>query len=293
MQIRQTVQKKYKLALLGNPISHSISPQIHKMFADMCRVDIDYIKIDTDIPGLKDTVEYLKSENFSGFNCTMPLKEEIVKYINEKSNKTNFLNVCNTVKIKNNILYGHTTDGEGMISGIKRAGTKIKNKNVLMFGAGGAAKSILYSLVENGAKKIIVLNRSKKNLESVKRLFIHHKNVVLCDFLNSENLEKYVNHNGIGIVINASRLGMNGSEESFAFDPEYGFLNMLEKEAVIADAVYDPIKTKLLAASQKAGYKTAGGLCMLVCQGALSFKFWTNKTVPEECIEKILKIYEK
>jgi len=74
------MQKKYKFALLGTPIAHSLSPEIHRIFAEGCGIDIDYIKIETDKAQLKDAVERLKREGFSGFNCTMPLKEEIIKF---------------------------------------------------------------------------------------------------------------------------------------------------------------------------------------------------------------------
>ena len=277
--------KKYKFALLGTPIGHSLSPDIHKIFAEGCGLDIDYIKIDTDKTQLKDTVEKLKSGGFSGFNCTMPLKEEIIKYIGGKSEQCGFLKVCNTVKINNNILTGYTTDGDGMIAGIKYNGVEIAGKNILIFGAGGTTKSVVLSLIINKAKNIIILNRSKQNLDIIQDLFINYKNIVF-DLLNLTNIEKYIKEFDVDILINTSRLGMKGFEESPAFDPEYNFLSLLKQNAAAVDSVYNPLDTKLLNAARGRGLKTIDGFWMLVYQGVLAFEIWTEKKVPQGFIEK-------
>jgi len=279
----------YKFAVLGTPIEHSLSPEIHNIFAEGCGLDIKYIKIDTDKFQLKDTVERLKSEDFLGFNCTMPLKEEIMKYISAKSKQCEFLNVCNTVKINkingNNILSGDTTDGGGMVEGIKYNGVEVAGKNILIFGAGGTAKSVALSLLENKAENIIVLNRSKENLDITRELFAGYKNIIF-DLLNLEKTEKYIKEFDTDILINTSRLGMKGFEESPSFDPEYKFLGLMKKSSAVVDSVYNPLKTKLLAAAENLGLKTVDGFWMLVYQGVLAFEIWTEKKVPGEYIEK-------
>jgi len=287
------MRKKYKFALLGTPIEHSLSPDIHKIFAEGCGLDIDYIKIETDKSELKNTVEKLISENFSGFNCTMPLKEEIIKYINIKSEQSEFLNVCNTIKINNNnILSGFTTDGDGMVSGIKYNGVDIKNKNILIFGAGGTTKSVVLSLILNQAKNIIILNRSKPNLDIIQKLFINYKNIFF-DLLNLENIKKYIKEYDIDILINTSQLGMKGFEESPLFDSEYDFLNLLKKDAAVVDSVYNPLHTKLLISAKNKKLKIIDGFWMLVYQGALAFEIWTNAKIPEEYIKKSHNIIKR
>ena len=283
--------EKYKFALLGTPIEHSLSPDIHKIFAEGCELDIDYIKIDTDKSQLKDTVEQLKSEGFSGFNCTMPLKEEIIKYIDEKSEQCEFLNVCNTVKISDNILSGHTTDGSGMVAGMRYNGAEVTDKNILVFGAGGTTKSVVLSLILNKAKKIIILNRSKKNLDIIKNLFAgdgaHDVPCVkIFDLFNKDNAEEYIKNYDIDILINTSSLGMKRFEESPAFDPDYHFLGLLKKEAAVVDSVYNPLMTKMLNEAQGRGLKIIDGFWMLVYQGAIAFEIWTGEKIPDEYIEK-------
>ena len=283
--------EKYKFALLGTPIEHSLSPEIHKIFAEGCGLEIDYTKIDTDKPQLKNTVGRLKSEGFSGFNCTMPLKEEVIKYTDEKSGQCEFLRVCNTVKIKNNILSAHTTDGDGMVAGIKYNGIKIAGKNILLLGAGGTAKSILLSLTESGANRLIVLNRSKENLENMRGLF--DGPTVLFDLFNLKNTEEYIKKFDIDILINASSLGMKGFDESPVFDCEYNFLRLMKHDAAVVDSVYNPLNTKLLTSARNSGLKTVDGFWMLVYQGVLAFEIWTGKKVPGEYIEKAHKIIKR
>jgi len=288
-RLKKSYGKKYKFALLGTPVEHSLSPEIHKIFAEGCGLDknFEYIKIDTDKSQLKNKIDYLKQESFSGFNCTMPLKEEIIKYIDYKSPQVLFLNSCNTVKIdKKNILCGYTTDGAGMIEGIKYNGVEIKNKNILVLGAGGTAKSVVLSLITEQAKNIIVLNRSKENLDIIKNLFVKYKNNIKFDLLNLINTEKYIKEFDIDILINASRLGMKGFEESPEFDCEYKFLSLMKNSVVIVDSVYNPLKTKLVTAAENSGFKIVDGFWMLVYQGAFAFEYWTGKKVPEEYIKK-------
>ena len=300
-QIEMGKYSKYKLALLGTPIEHSLSPDIHRIFAEGCGLDIEYIKIDTDKPRLKDTVERLKSEDFSGFNCTMPLKEEIMKYIDWKSGQSEFLGVANTVKInkinnaqnKNNkfMLNGYTTDGDGMAAGIRYNGIDVTGKNILVFGAGGTTKSVVLALIINKAKNIIILNRSKANLDIIENLFVDYIDLsnIAVDLLNLENIEKYIKKFDIDILINTSRLGMTGikdSEESPGFDPEYNFLRLMKQDSAVVDSVYNPLKTKLLNAAENNNLTTVDGFWMLVYQGMLAFEIWTGRKVPEEYIEK-------
>jgi len=276
---------KYKFALLGTPIEHSLSPDIHKIFAEGCGLEIDYIKIDTDQLKLKQTVEKLKAGRFSGFNCTMPLKEEIIKYIDKKSEQCEFLKVCNTVKIEDYILSGYTTDGDGMAAGIRYNGIEIINKNILLFGAGGTTKSVVLSLIKNRAKNIIILNRSKPNLDIIRNLFNGYENICF-DLLNLENIIKYIKEFDIDILINTSQLGMKGFEESPAFDPDCHFLGWLKQNAAVVDSVYNPLKTKMLNEAQGRGFKIIDGFWMLVYQGAIAFEIWTGAKIPEEYIEK-------
>jgi shikimate dehydrogenase len=221
----------------------------------------------------------------------MPLKEEIVKYIDVQSEASKFLRVCNTVKINkinqinNGKLTAFTTDGDGMIAGIKYNGVDVTGKNILIIGAGGSAKAVVLSLIKNNAGSIAVLNRSAKNLENMRELFeFENYRHINFDLLTLENIEKAIKEQDI--LINMSRLGMSGFEESPDFDREYKFLKLMKPGAAVADAVYEPIKTKLLIAAGQNNLKIIDGFWMLVYQGALAFEIWTGLKVSEASIEK-------
>ena len=278
--------KKYRFALLGSPIAHSLSPKIHEIFAEGCGINIEYTKIETDIATLKETVEYLKASGYSGFNCTMPLKEEMVKYVDKKSRQCEFLGVCNTVKIeKGGAFFAHTTDGGGMLGALAHNGLEAAGKSVLVLGAGGTAKSIILSLAEAGARAVCVLNRPGENLKACMSLFLAHENVHFGAF-EPEGIKKAMEEHKPDILINATRLGMSGFEQAPAFDLGYDFLDLLKGEATVADAVYEPLETALLSAAKRRGLKALDGFWMLVYQGALAFELWTDKKIPEEYIEK-------
>ena len=285
-------QKKYRFALLGTPIAHSLSPEIHRIFAQGCGIehDIEYVKIETDKTELQDTVNRLQRKGFMGFNCTMPLKEEIIKYINVQDEQSQFLNVCNTVKIDSGKLHAFTTDGDGMVAGLRYNGIEISDKNIMIFGAGGSAKSVILSLIRNNARNITVLNRSENNLAQVRELFKDYSNISF-DLLTLENIERDIKTQDV--LINMSRLGMSGFEESPDFDTEYNFLSLMKPNAAVADAVYEPLHTKLLTAAAVNNLKTIDGFWMLVYQGVLAFEIWTRLKVPAESIEAAHRVIKR
>ena len=284
--------KKYRFALLGTPIAHSLSPEIHRIFAQGCGIDHDmeYVKIETGKAELQNAVSRLKCEEFMGFNCTMPLKEEIIKYINVQDEQSQFLGVCNTVKIDSGKLSAFTTDGDGMVAGLRYNGVEVSDKNIMIFGAGGSAKSVILSLIRNNARSITVLNRSENNLAQVRELFKTYTNVSF-GLLILENIERDIKTQDV--LINMSRLGMSGFEESPDFDTEYNFLSLMKPNSAVADAVYEPLHTKLLTVAAANNLKTIDGFWMLVYQGVLAFEIWTGLQVPAESIEAAHRVIKR
>jgi len=222
----------------------------------------------------------------------MPLKEEIIKYIDVQDEQSLFLNVCNTVKInpENDKLTAFTTDGDGMVAGLRYNGVEVSERDVLIIGAGGSAKSVILSLIRNNARSITVLNRSESNLSQTRELFKAYPHVSF-GLLTLENIERVIKMQDI--LINMSRLGMSGFEESPDFDAEYNFLTLMKPSAAVADAVYEPLRTKLLNTAAANNLKTIDGFWMLVYQGVLAFEIWTGLTVPIESIEAAHRVIKR
>ena len=271
-----------KFAVLGTPIAHSRSPKLQMGFAKAAGIAyFSYERIETDRGALESTVKRLVSEGYAGFNCTMPLKTDMSALADSLTHEAKLLRSVNTVAVRDGKLDCATTDGGGIILTAKRAlGESVSGKNVLLLGAGGAARSAALSLSLAGAK-LTILNRTVSAADELCGMI----GGGLPAALNVENLDEY--SRGADLLVNCTSLGMRGKPE---FD-DSGFLGNLSDGGVVIDAVYDPLETKLLAAAKARGLSAMSGLWMLVYQGALAFEWWTG-ILPDEdaCYEAFCDI---
>lgn len=275
-----------KLAVLGSPIAHSRSPELQRAFAGGDR-DFSYVKIETTRDELSGTVKRLVADGFDGFNCTMPLKTDMASLVDEITLEAVMLRSVNTVTIKEGRLFGDTTDGRGILLTVRRAlgggalrGTPenaVRGKKTLLLGAGGAARSVALALSLAGAE-LTILNRTESAAEELKRMLVSAgasgENVSVGGLTEAE-LDRAAD--GTEILVNCTSLGMSGKPGFQSLS----FLDGMVGNALVIDAVYEPLKTELLAGAEARGLRTAGGLWMLVYQGALAFKNWTG-TLPDE-----------
>jgi shikimate dehydrogenase len=178
-----------------------------------------------------------------------------------------------------------------MVQGIRYNGFDVENKNILMLGTGDTSKAVLLALIKNKAKKIIILNRSKSNLDAAKNMFsIFSEECILeFDLLNIANLIKNIEENDIDILINTTRLGMKGFDEHL----DLSFTDRMKKEAIVVEAVYNPLYTQLLTKARDRGLAIVDGFWMLVYQGVLAFEIWTALKVPDEYINKAHSIIKR
>lgn len=236
---------KYLTGLIGSPVSHSLSPSIHKkMFAQNNMKEHDYVVIDSSIRGLKDTIDTL-DDRFIGFNVTMPDKIKIIDFLDEVSDEVKYIGAVNTVKIIDGKMIGFNTDGKGFFCALKNRNIDVGDKEVLIYGAGGAAKAISFELSNNGAH-VNMLHRP-----SVDEIF---KYLMKCD-----------------IFINASPVGMDG--KSCPIDN----LSFVKKDLFVADLIYFPQETPLLKFAKDANLNCMNGYDMLFEQAKLSFEIWHNE----------------
>ncbi len=233
---------KVLTGLIGSPVSHSLSPSIHKEgFRKNGMEGYDYILMDSAETSLDIILSHM-DERFIGFNVTMPDKLEIMKYLDKLSEEAEAIGAVNTVKIQNGKLTGYNTDGKGFVEALKKHGVTIKEKKILIFGAGGAAKAVAYELEREGAKVEILHRPEKEEL---------HSKLIECD-----------------IFINASPVGMDGISAPIEH------LNNVKKDLFIADLIYKPETTKLLEMAEKKGLRFMNGMAMLYEQANLSFHIW-------------------
>jgi shikimate dehydrogenase len=277
----------YKIAILGYPIKHSLSPKIHNYWLKEMKINGKYTAIKTPIKNLEKTIKNLSNKGYKGLNLTIPLKEEALKYINSKNKIVDIIGAANVLIFSKK---GHVKGKNTDVYGFKKSILKlVKNKRkeiATVIGSGGAARAIVYVLIQMNYKTIIIYNRTKKNAEIIKKDLLKKHSSKLQTKINCENLKKIKNNiKKTNLLINTTPMGMKN----------FPNLNIdikdLRRDAAVFDLIYNPLETKLIKESNKRGIKNTNGLDMLIYQAQKSFFYWLNKT--PKITEKLKKILEK
>lgn len=273
--------------LIGHPISKSLSPIIHNNFFQLNNLNSIYLAFDIDEREIKNTVHAFKAMNVQGFNVTIPYKIKIMDYLDEVSNEARLMGAVNTVKNENGKLIGYNTDGLGFLKSLEDKNIDIKNKNVLVLGAGGAANAICTALALAGVNTIYINNRDiDKGKKLAKKTKMQFSNIdINYGDLSLKNIIK----EKIYMVINCTSVGMYPN-----IDQTPILLNGFSKDLIVYDIIYKPKKTKLLKFAEDKGYTTIGGLSMLINQGLCSQEIWLDKEMKNifENYDKIKRILE-
>ena len=281
---------KKKLAVLGDPIDHSWSPYIHNSFAEQFKIEINYEKIRVEIENLFATLKQLSSLNYCGVNITLPLKEEAynlaIKYNWKIGVRAREAKAVNTILFRDEIFFVDNTDGKGLFTSLKPLLAREKKKvNVLICGAGGAARGILPMFSNSEFEKVVVVNRGKPKLEILNKIFKSELYVfsTIDEFNDSRGKINYK----FDLIINATSSGVDGNSVGIS-------LKVFEKCPLVVDIFYGPKPTKFMTEAKFNGaIKVIDGLGMLVEQAAESFSLWTGlkpetKLVLENLRNKII-----
>lgn len=271
--------------LLGSPVAHSISPQMHNESFRTLGLDYVYLAFDVSLEQLKSTVESLKIMNARGFNLTMPHKNLVCDYVDHLSPAAKLSHSVNTVVNDNGILTGHTTDGIGYMRAVEDAGHSILGKKMTLLGAGGASSSVLVQAALDGVKEIDVFNRRGNNydkaLELIDRLNAETNcKISLYDLADERQLTESISNSAI--LTNGTSVGMNPKPDGCLIHN----LDVFREDLIVSDLIYNPRETKLMRLAKEHGAKTFNGLYMLLYQGAAAFELWTGEKMPVEHIKK-------
>lgn len=264
--------KKY-VYLIGDPIEHSISPQMHNAAYKELSLNYEYKLLKTTLAELPKTIEKLKNPSTAGFNVTIPHKENVIKYLDYVDNSAQIIGAVNSVKNDNGILKGFNTDAIGFIESLTRdANFDPKNKKILLIGAGGAAKAVAVALCKEMCQEISIYdidtNKAKILVQSLSEKFSDIK-ISLIDSKHKIN-QVLINSD---CIINATPIGMHPKDDSSPIDDDAPF----REGQVVYDLVYNPPITKLMKIASQKGTKTFSGLGMLVRQGAAAFELFTEQ----------------
>ncbi len=261
--------------VIGNPIQHTLSPTIQNAAFNHLNLDFIFTAFKVKATELEIAIQGMRSLNIYGLNVTMPHKNSVINYLDEKDPLVRSLNSVNTIVNKKGRLFGFSTDGIGAIKALQENGVDLSSSKVLLLGAGGAGRAIAFSILDK-VEDLVVLNRDPakiKNLEFDLKLKFN-KNIHY-GLLSENSLKK--NLRSSDVLINATNIGMKPNSNLSIINPK-----LLTSDLTVMDIVYTPIETKLLADAKKVGAKTIDGVEMLIYQGAASFELWTDKKAPIE-----------
>ena len=245
------------------------------------KMDMRYINVEVGPVNLAKAIEGAVAMGWLGFNCSIPNKIEVIKYIDRLEKSAEIIGAVNCVVIRDQKLIGENTDGKGFIKSIESI-VNLFGKNVVVFGAGGAARAICVELAFSGVKMINVVNRSVKRGTDLVAL-INKKTKAMSEF--KEWGDQFIIDPKTDLVINATSIGLFPDVES---DLPIDY-NSLNKAMIVADVIPNPPKTKFLKNCESIGCRTVDGLGMLVNQGVAGIELWTGFKVDESIMRSRLE----
>lgn len=264
-------------AVIGDPISQSMSPNMHDEWFENNKLNATYIPVHVKEENLADAVANLKSLGCSGWNVTVPHKSAIIQHLDEIDTFAKQMNAVNTVEVlPNGSLRGSNTDGQGFVRSLEELyGKQCKGKQVLIIGAGGAARGISFALHKAGYGPITFTNRT---VEKAGQLCTEIPEATALSLAEAEEALS-----SFRLIIQTTSVGMNFATKGLPINPEH-----IAEGAVVADIIYNPLKTEFLNEAEKRGALLLNGTGMFVHQGALAFEKWTGiRPNTEEMINKI------
>ena len=271
--------KKKKFAIIGNPISHSLSPIMHNYWFNKYNIDAEYIPLNIKEKEIKDVINQIKNKEIEGANVTLPFKKFVIPFLAKIINDANETHSVNTIMLdENDNLIGENTDVFGFQAAYLKSipNQEKKNKRVLILGAGGVAPSIILALLKSNILNISITNRTDEKSLFLKNKFNEINIIKWSDF--SKELGKF------DIIINATSLGLKSTD-----DFKNDFSNF-KKGTTYIDTIYNPPQTKMIKYFRSNKVKSLNGLNMFIYQGQKSFYLW-NKINPE-VDDELLKLLE-
>jgi len=260
------------IALIGNPVSHSLSPIMQNAALQYLGLDLIYIAVPCKDEDLELVLNSLKKINCKGVNITIPHIEKVFNLCSEISPIASKLKAINTLKLNSEKEWsGTNTDVEGFIYPLKTL--DLKNKQSIVLGSGGAARSVIQGLIDLNLSRISVVSRNKSSLDKLIKNF--ENQIELQGFHNNEQAHNLIEE--ADLVVNTTPVGMKTTKQEINVLP-YGeyFWRSLNSKTIVYDLIYNPAPTHLLKFSANKGCMTIDGLQMLVAQGLKSLSLWTN-----------------
>ena len=245
--------KKY--LVIGNPIAHSLSPKLHNNWLRQNNINAKYEKNKLDTQEIESLIENIRQKKIAGCNVTVPYKKTVIPYLDKLSLEAEQTQSVNTIAFDGNNLVGYNTDIFGFTKAIENLDFSIKDKNILILGAGGVVPSIIFALKKLSVSHITISNRTKKKAEDLKVLF---KNLKVVEWGSLPDFD---------VIINATSIGLNDEIINLDFSKS-------GKNKLFYDVIYNPAETNFLKKGKELGNKIENGKTMFIYQASEAFRLW-------------------
>ncbi|MEM9399846.1 MAG: shikimate dehydrogenase [Verrucomicrobiota bacterium] len=285
--------EKNLYGVIGYPIEHSLSPDMHNAAFEKLGLEAKYVRIELKPEELKEGLKAMKAIGFKGWNATLPHKVELLDLIDESSENAQIMRAVNTVvhEEHEDKLIGFNTDGEGWVRAIREEFfVDIKDLRIMILGAGGAGQSLATQAALECCERLVLVNRTEEKARRFVSLIDHYfdddrvsasqERIKVLPFDESAIAEEL---NTIDLIVNCTSKGLK------SYDGAVLPGRIIQPHHFVYDTIYKPAQTHFLQEAAEAHAKTANGLSMLLHQGILSFEIWTGKTAPVSEMRATLK----
>ncbi len=245
--------KKY--LVIGNPISHSLSPKLQNYWLKQHNINAIYDKLKLEEKEIEGIIQDIRKQKIAGCNVTVPFKKKVIPFLDKLSIQAEQTQSVNTIIFEKGNLIGHNTDIVGFDKAIKSLNFNMKGKKILILGAGGVVPSIVFALKKMDVSEITISNRTKQKAENLKILF---KNLNILEWGNLLDFDA---------IINATSLGLNNEKINLDF-------SKVGKNKLFYDVIYNPAETNFLKEGKQFGNTSENGAKMFVYQALEAFKLW-------------------
>jgi shikimate dehydrogenase len=273
-----------RLAVIGDPVGHSRSPQMHNPALLECGIDAQYIRVQVPPGHVKEALDLLSTNGFIGVNCTIPHKFEALECMDQVDQLARKLGAVNTVHIRNGHFTGYNSDGPGFLRSVKEAfGYDVGELGVLIIGAGGGAgRAVAVQCALEKCVRIVLVNRTPEKARQLRAELAAISPDSQIDVIPWSDEALTESFGDVDLTVNATPIGMKAGDPQL-FDPA-----PIDRHFLIYDMVYKPPgqDTPLIAAAKAVGAKTCNGLSLLLHQGAISFEHWFSQPAPLETMRR-------
>ena len=265
------------LAVIGDPIGHTLSPQLHNYISEKMGNNYVYTALRVEPKNIPEAIAGMRALGIAGINATVPHKYAVMDYIDKIDEQALRLGSVNTIVNRGGVLYGYNTDADGFYRAAQHDGITFEGKDILILGAGGAAKPLCVFLSEKDVRSITVCNRTAAK---ARELAAYVKKTNGFDVSCEMDRPRY------DVVINATSAGMEPNIDTCALTD----FSVIDQNTAAIDIVYKPAKTLFLRKAEEKGAKIQNGLGMLINQGIIAYEYFTDTKVSEETAEELMRM---